>query len=91
MGPSNLPFLVELYLNIALVYAVTIMTSYIYLAYLSVKELKAYSKKNSFENYEVLLSSEYAPYLYIIAPAYNEGFTIDRECEVTPISELQSL
>lgn len=77
MGSSNLPFPVELYLGLALAYAVTIMSSYLYLAFLSVKELKAYLKRNSFENYEVLLSSEYAPFLSIIAPAYNEGLTIE--------------
>lgn len=57
-------------------YAVLIMSSYLILAYLSIKELREYLKKNSFINYEILLSSEHAPYLSLIAPAYNEGMTI---------------
>ncbi|WP_343694332.1 glycosyltransferase [Flavobacterium sp.] len=53
------------------------MSSYLGLAYLSVKELRSYLKKNSFVDYEVLLTSEFAPKLSLIAPAYNEGFTIE--------------
>lgn len=53
------------------------MFSYLILAYLSVRELKDYLKRNSFVNYEVLLSSEFSPYLSLIAPAYNEGLTIE--------------
>ncbi|GGA85113.1 glycosyl transferase family 2 [Flavobacterium palustre] len=53
------------------------MSSYLILAYLSTKELKEYLKKNSFVDYEVLLTSEFAPSLSLIAPAYNEGFTIE--------------
>jgi cellulose synthase/poly-beta-1,6-N-acetylglucosamine synthase-like glycosyltransferase len=40
-------------------------------------ELRSYLKKNSFVNYQILLSSEYAPALSLIAPAYNEGMTIE--------------
>ncbi|MHC0443571.1 glycosyltransferase, partial [Flavobacterium sp. 3-210] len=46
-------------------------------AYLSTKELRRYLKRNSFVDYEVLLTSEYAPKLSLIAPAYNEGLTIE--------------
>ena len=66
----------NIYLLLILIYAVLIMSSYLILAYLSIKELKEYIKKNSFINYEILLSSENAPYLSLIAPAYNEGLTI---------------
>lgn len=66
----------NIYLLLILLYAVLIMSSYLILAYLSIKELKEYIKKNSFINYEILLSSENAPYLSLIAPAYNEGLTI---------------
>ncbi|WET03098.1 glycosyltransferase family 2 protein [Flavobacterium sp. YJ01] len=52
------------------------MSSYLILAYLSQKELRGYLKKNSFVDYEVLLTSEFAPKLSLIAPAYNEGLTI---------------
>ncbi|MBN9284907.1 MAG: glycosyltransferase [Flavobacterium sp.] len=53
------------------------MSSYLILAYLSAKELRGYLKKNSFVDYNVLLTSEFAPKLSLIAPAYNEGFTIE--------------
>ncbi|HEX8576918.1 MAG TPA: glycosyltransferase [Flavobacterium sp.] len=66
----------EVYQILILAYAVLIMSSYLILARLSTKELKDYLKKNSFVDYEVLLSSEYAPRLSLIAPAYNESFTI---------------
>lgn len=67
---------VHVYLILILAYAILIMSSYLFLAYLSAKELREYLKRNSFVDYEVLLSSEYAPALSLIAPAYNEGFTI---------------
>lgn len=67
----------EMYLFFILAYAILIMSSYLILAYLSTKELRAYLKKNSFVDYDVLLTSEFAPRLSLIAPAYNEGFTIE--------------
>lgn len=72
-GLSNF---MHVYLILILVYAILIMSSYLILAYLSAKELREYLKRNSFVDYEVLLSSEYAPALSLIAPAYNEGLTI---------------
>lgn len=74
---TEIPLFVTIYLLVILAYAVTIMSSYLILAYLSTKELRSYQKKNSFVNYEVLLSSEFAPALSLIAPAYNEGMTIE--------------
>lgn len=53
------------------------MSSYLMLAQISTRELKKYLKKNSFIDYDVLLTSEFAPSLSLIAPAYNEGFTIE--------------
>lgn len=67
---------VDVYLILILLYAVLIMSSYLILSCLSIIELKSYLKKNSFVNYQILLSSEYAPALSLIAPAYNEGMTI---------------
>ena len=67
----------DLYLLLILGYAVLIMSSYLILAHLSTRELRGYLKKNSFVDYEVLLTSEFAPCLSLIAPAYNEGFTIE--------------
>ncbi|RED26850.1 cellulose synthase/poly-beta-1,6-N-acetylglucosamine synthase-like glycosyltransferase [Flavobacterium cutihirudinis] len=68
---------VDLYIVLILAYAILIMSSYLILAHLSTKELRNYLKRNSFIDYEVLLSSEFAPKLSLIAPAYNEGFTIE--------------
>ena len=68
---------IEAYLIAILGYAILIMSSYLYLAHLSTKELKQYLKKNCFVDYDVLLSTQYAPCLSLIAPAYNEGFTIE--------------
>jgi biofilm PGA synthesis N-glycosyltransferase PgaC len=69
--------IVHIYLILILAYAILIMSSYLILAYLSAKELRSYLKRNSFVDYQVLLSSEYAPALSLIAPAYNEGMTIN--------------
>lgn len=72
----NYNSIIEVYLLLILIYAVFIMSSYLMLAYLSAKELRGYLKRNSFVDYEILLSSEHAPALSLIAPAYNEGLTI---------------
>jgi len=74
---NEITTVMNIYLMLILIYALVIMSSYLILAYLSIKELREYKKKNSFINYEILLSSEYAPYLSLIAPAYNEGMTIE--------------
>jgi len=66
----------HVYLILILAYAILIMSSYLILAHLSVRELREYLKKNSFVDYNVLLTSEFEPSLSLIAPAYNEGFTI---------------
>lgn len=72
----DISFLVHIYLILILAYAIMIMSSYLILAYLSARELREYLKRNSFVDYEVMLSSEYAPAMSLIAPAYNEAATI---------------
>lgn len=67
----------HVYLILILGYAILLMSSYLILAHLSVRELREYLKKNSFVDYNVLLTSEFAPGLSLIAPAYNESFTIE--------------
>jgi len=74
---SEITWFVDVYILLILGYAILIMSSYLILAYLSTKALRSYLKKNSFIDYEVLLTSEFAPKLSLIAPAYNEGFTIE--------------
>ncbi|MBE8724363.1 glycosyltransferase family 2 protein [Flavobacterium hungaricum] len=74
---NEIMWFLDWYIILILGYAILIMSSYLVLAYLSTKELRSYLKKNSFVDYEVLLTSEFAPKLSLIAPAYNEGFTIE--------------
>lgn len=57
-------------------YAVVVYLSYIFLAILSAYEMSFYKKKNSFVNYNAILSSPLSPGISIIAPAYNEQNTI---------------
>lgn len=59
-----------------LLFALSIMLSYIILAAISVFSLKKHLKKNRFVNYSVLLSLPDCPKISLIAPAYNEGMTI---------------
>ena len=73
---SEISIIAHIYLILILAYAILIMSSYLILAYLSARELREYLKKNSFVDYEALLASEYSPALSLIAPAYNEAFTI---------------
>ncbi len=59
-----------------LVFALSIMSSYLILAFISAFSLKKYLKKNRFVNYSILLSLPDCPKVSLIAPAYNEGMTI---------------
>jgi len=59
-----------------IVYAICIALFYIFLAIVSVFVLRNYLRRNSFVNYEMILSSPFAPSISIIAPAYNEEKTI---------------
>lgn len=59
-----------------LVFAISVMVSYLFLAVISAFALKAYHKKNRFVNYNALLALPDAPSVSLIAPAYNEGKTI---------------
>jgi biofilm PGA synthesis N-glycosyltransferase PgaC len=64
-----------------LIFAVLIMSSYLVLAAISIQYLSEYLWSNKFIDYNVLLSSEYAPSLSLIAPAYNEGKTIEENIQ----------
>ena len=59
-----------------LLFAVLVMLSYLIFAVISILSLSEYLKENDFINYKVILSSDLAPHLSLIAPAYNEGKTI---------------
>jgi cellulose synthase/poly-beta-1,6-N-acetylglucosamine synthase-like glycosyltransferase len=58
------------------IYAVTLLTSYLIIGIGSVGEAKKYLRKNMFTDFRLLVSSEHAPSVSILAPAYNEGATI---------------
>ncbi|QED37380.1 glycosyltransferase family 2 protein [Antarcticibacterium arcticum] len=64
-----------------LVFALSIMSSYIILGTISILSLRKYLKENSFVNYQKILNSEMAPRLSLIAPAYNEGMTIEENVQ----------
>ncbi|WP_372792664.1 glycosyltransferase [Lutibacter sp.] len=59
-----------------LIYAFTVVVSYIFLAVISAIETSEYLKRNSFVNYSEILSSTVSPSISIIAPAYNESLNI---------------
>jgi cellulose synthase/poly-beta-1,6-N-acetylglucosamine synthase-like glycosyltransferase len=57
-------------------YSVIILSFYIFLGIYAIGEIRAYFRKRSFSNYKILATSELAPSLSILAPAYNEEATI---------------
>jgi poly-beta-1,6-N-acetyl-D-glucosamine synthase len=61
---------------LVLVYAIAIAISYLFLAFLSMWEMRKYMHKNYFVDYRYILASPFAPGISLIAPAYNEGLTI---------------
>ncbi len=73
----NLSELLINFLNIVFFgYAIASISSYVILAIISAFETINYMKKNSFANYNEILSSSIAPSISIIAPAYNETLNI---------------
>jgi poly-beta-1,6-N-acetyl-D-glucosamine synthase len=60
-----------------LVFAITVMFSYVILALISAFALRGYYQKNRFINYSALLALPDTPRVSLIAPAYNEGKTIE--------------
>ena len=69
--------LIEAFNFLILSFALFVMLSYIVLAIISAVQLKAYLKMNRFVNYKALLALDNAPSVSLIAPAYNEGKTIE--------------
>ncbi|MDD5150090.1 MAG: hypothetical protein PHC28_06345 [Flavobacterium sp.] len=57
-------------------FTITAILSYIILAIISVFENGHYIKKNSFVNYNDILSSSISPSISIIAPAFNDTLNI---------------
>lgn len=57
-------------------FSIFIISSYFVLGLISAFTLVSYVRRNSFIDYNVILSSPFAPSVSVIAPAYNEGKTI---------------
>lgn len=68
--------LYEIFLYSFLIYSVLLLLFYLFIAGYSIGEMKYYLQKSSFTDYSLLASSEFAPAISILAPAYNEGATI---------------
>ncbi len=68
--------LVEIFNLLFFIYACLIFSSYVFIAILSVLELRKYMVKNRFVDYNSMLSFDRLPSISIIAPAYNEEPTI---------------
>lgn len=59
-----------------LIYSILLLLFYVLIIVLSGGELKLYLRKSSFTDHNLLASSEHAPTISILAPAYNEGANI---------------
>ncbi len=59
-----------------MIYTIVLIGFYIFIAYYSIGEARQYLLRSGFTDYNLLATSEHAPSLSIIAPAYNEGATI---------------
>ncbi len=64
-----------------LFFAISVMVSYILLAFISSFSLTEYLKRNRFVNYQALLALNSAPKVSLVAPAYNEGKTIQENVQ----------
>jgi cellulose synthase/poly-beta-1,6-N-acetylglucosamine synthase-like glycosyltransferase len=58
------------------IYSVAILSFYLFIGLYSIGETREYIRKSTFAGYDLLASSEQAPSLSILAPAYNEAATI---------------
>lgn len=59
-----------------LLYSIILLLCYLLIGAFSIMETRSYLHKNSFTDYRILASSNEAPSMSILAPAYNEGATI---------------
>src|SRR6185312_14531678 len=69
-------FLFEILTYGIFIYSIALLLFYLLIVAYSIAEIKLYMKKSSFTDYDLLASSEYAPTISIIAPAYNEEANI---------------
>ncbi len=76
MNTTTLNAIIQVIHYLFFSYAFLAIFSYIVLSIISAFETVDYFKKNSFVNYKKILSSNIAPSISIIAPAYNESLNI---------------
>jgi len=62
--------------NLFLAYAICLMASYFVLSVISAVMLRKYMKKQSYTDYNQIISSPFAPGISVIAPAFNESVSI---------------
>jgi len=66
-------FIFQLFSYGILVYSISLLLFYVLIVVCSINEIKQYSRKSSFTDYRLLASSEYAPTVSLVAPAFNES------------------
>jgi len=76
MNPDTTHLIIEIFEYLFLAFGLSAILSYMILALISISENKNYMKKNSFVNYNEIISSNISPSISIIAPAYNETLNI---------------
>jgi len=76
MNTTTLNTIIQIIHYLFFSYAFLAIFSYVVLSIISAFETIDYFKKNSFVNYKKILSSNIAPSISIIAPAYNESLNI---------------
>ena len=69
-------FILHIFTYGILLYSIILLICYILIGAFSIDETRNYLKKNSFTDYRMLASSNEAPSMSILAPAYNEASTI---------------
>jgi len=69
-------FILHLFTYGILLYSIVILICYVFIGAFSIGETSLYLNKNSFTDYRMLASSNEAPSMSILAPAYNEASTI---------------
>lgn len=62
--------------TLVFIFTIVVISSYLILGILSIYALEKYVRDNKNVDYESILQSPFAPSVSIIAPAYNEAFTI---------------
>jgi cellulose synthase/poly-beta-1,6-N-acetylglucosamine synthase-like glycosyltransferase len=68
--------LAKIYESTVFVYGSVLLATYAMLAIFSMIAVRAYARKDNFEQDTTLLSSPLAPGITVLAPAFNEGMTI---------------